>query len=122
MASEKDLSPAQLQQLKDNLHARREELTELLLQREQTAKPVILDQNSVGRVSRIDAIQQQKMAEANKFQAQQELKKITSALQQLHDEDYGDCLTCGEAIGFPRLQVKPTATLCIACQQLQENG
>jgi RNA polymerase-binding protein DksA len=46
----------------------------------------------------------------------EELRDIEAALQRLDDGSYGDCEQCGTEIGYPRLEVQPTATRCIECQ------
>ena len=81
-----------------------------------------LDQQSVGRVSRIDAIQQQQMAIASQQQASTQLRKVEQALQRIDAGDYGACLECGEAIALARLEAQPEAELCIGCQQACETG
>jgi DnaK suppressor protein len=48
------------------------------------------------------------------------IKKIEESLEQLWHEDFGYCETCGIEIGFPRLEARPTATLCIDCKTLAE--
>lgn len=114
------LSEEQVAEIKNLLLKRQLELQDLLQQREQTSRPVELDQQSVGRVSRIDAIQQQQMAAANKKQAEVELKQIFRALKEIEEEEYGYCQECDKPIPFARLQIKPTAALCISCQQFVE--
>ncbi len=47
----------------------------------------------------------------------EELNDIAAALSRLDDGSYGDCDECGQEIGFPRLEVQPTATRCIADQE-----
>ena len=120
-----DLIPAlekeQLQQLRAALVTRQQELRAQLAGTDASTKPVTLDQQSVGRVSRIDAIQQQQMAIANQQQANQLLRRIELALQRLDTGDYGVCLTCEEPISFARLLAQPYATLCIDCQSASEN-
>lgn len=114
------ISDEQIQFLRDLLLQRQEELKSLIIQRDDTSQPVILDQQSVGRVSRIDAIQQQQMAVANKAQAKAELKDIANTLTAIDEDDYGFCEECDKVIPFERLQVKPTSTLCVSCQQKHE--
>ena len=70
------LDQTQIAQLRTLLITRQRELTELLHNADATTKPVTLDQQSVGRVSRIDAIQQQQMAIANQQQANDVMKRI----------------------------------------------
>jgi DnaK suppressor protein len=48
------------------------------------------------------------------------LKKINESLAQIDNGEYGYCEACGTEIGLPRMQARPTATLCIDCKTLQE--
>lgn len=48
------------------------------------------------------------------------LKKINESLAQIESGDYGYCEACGVEIGLPRMQARPTATLCIDCKMLEE--
>jgi len=116
-----ELSQQQLEELQSLLLATRQELEAQLLGIDSATKPVALDQQAVGRVSRIDAIQQQQMAIANQQQASQLLSRIELALQRLDHGEYGYCLQCEEPIAFARLQAQPVATLCLDCQSASEN-
>lgn len=83
------------------------------------AGPVDLDQ-PIGRVSRVDAIQQQKMVEAGREAARARLGQVEAALRRIEDGEYGDCLACGESIGSRRLSARPEAPLCLECQERRE--
>lgn len=48
------------------------------------------------------------------------LKKIDLALAKIDDGTYGECENCGDPIGFPRLNARPVAQLCIDCKTEQE--
>ncbi|MDA8732729.1 RNA polymerase-binding protein DksA, partial [Luminiphilus sp.] len=48
------------------------------------------------------------------------IKKIDTTLENLQNDDYGYCDACGVEIGVQRLEVRPTATLCIDCKTLSE--
>jgi DnaK suppressor protein len=85
-------------------------------------QPVLLDQQAVGRVSRIDAIQQQQMAKANQTQNSQLLTRIDLALSRFTTNLFGLCLQCEEPIAFARLKIQPFASLCINCQESSENS
>ena len=50
----------------------------------------------------------------------EELRDIEGALQRIADDSYGDCEQCGIEIGYPRLEVQPTAVRCIECQAVWE--
>jgi DnaK suppressor protein len=84
------------------------------------ARPVELDQPAVGRVSRIDAIQQQKMLEANRFAQKTRLAQARDALRRCDDDEFGECQGCGEEIGFARLTARPESVFCIVCQSARE--
>ena len=76
---------------------------------------VELDQQSVGRLSRMDALQQQEMAQAEARRRTSDLARIEIALNRLAEGEYGWCAECGEPIAFRRLEIDPAAALCIGC-------
>jgi len=78
-------------------------------------KPVELDQQSVGRLSRMDAIQGQKMAAALEARRVQRIGAIRAALKRLDAGEFGFCEDCGEYIGDRRLRVDPIARRCVDC-------
>jgi len=82
------------------------------------SKPVVLDQNSVGRLSRMDALQSQAMAQAGAERQQQRLLLIEQALQRIDDNIYGRCLECDDFIATARLKIEPTIEHCIQCAEL----
>ena len=97
------------------LLARRGELEVLQESAAESRAPVALDQTSVGRLSRIDAMQDQAMALASQRRRRAELAKIGAALRRIDEGEYGYCAVCGEEIAAKRLQVDPVATLCVRC-------
>ncbi|MBA3613965.1 MAG: TraR/DksA family transcriptional regulator [Nitrospirales bacterium] len=82
---------------------------------QEAAQTVELDHTTIGRVSRMDALQQQAMAQAAQQRRHIQLQRIESALQRLENGKFGWCMRCGEEISRKRLEVDPTAPLCIAC-------
>ncbi len=78
-------------------------------------QPVELDQASVGRLSRMDAMQVQAMAQAADRQRQQRIRRVEAALERLADGDYGWCVRCGEAIASARLEADPAVPTCVGC-------
>lgn len=76
---------------------------------------VELDQVAVGRLSRMDAMQQQAMAEASERARQRELVRIDMAERRIASGDYGYCEECGEEIPDGRLAIDPMATHCVNC-------
>lgn len=88
----------------------------------QSQEPVVLDQQSVGRLSRMDAIQGQQMAQASERRRQQRLRAIQAALVRIEQEDFGYCEECGEEIAVKRLQFDPTTRYCIECLSEREKA
>lgn len=96
----------------------RAERTELMALRDGAKgdrKPVELDQQSVGRVSRIDSLQVQAMSKAAEARRQQRVRALDAALQRIADGEFGYCTECAEPIAEGRLKTDPAATRCIAC-------
>lgn len=102
-------------EIRKTLLARRADLQALSEISEEARATVMLDQQAVGRLSRMDALQGQAMAQASERQRRAEIDKINAALKRLDDGDYGYCVTCGEEIPEKRLAVDPAAPFCIGC-------
>ena len=115
------LNKQQIDQLRGLLIDRKIILEVQLAENKDQAETVELDQQLMGRVSRIDAIQQQKMAAANRSSQELDLRNITKALQSIEADEYGYCEECGDLIPFERLKIKPEALYCISCQSEVEN-
>ncbi|MCF6302346.1 MAG: TraR/DksA C4-type zinc finger protein [Devosiaceae bacterium] len=105
----------QIEQLKCVLLNSQKELVVLQKSSATARVPVRLDQQSVGRVSRIDAMQQQAMAQAQDRQRGVDLGRIKQALRRIKNNDFGYCLSCEEKIAFNRLLIDPSVSHCIKC-------
>jgi len=101
--------------VKANLEARRKALVELAEDAESAQKPVELDQTRVGRLSRMDALQGQAMAQETARRRDNEVARIDAALKRVDDDEYGYCLACGEKIAAKRLALDPMAAVCVTC-------
>lgn len=121
------LSETQLVELTKSLRDMRAEIMVALQSIGDAAQPVELDQNKVGRLSRMDAIQGQKMAQASEQRQRENLRLIEQALKRIEQQEragiatnynlseYGRCLECDEWIAIARLKVDPMAQHCINC-------
>lgn len=101
--------------LRNRLLAMRAELRALDARSEADRRPVTLDQQSVGRLSRMDALQVQAMAQETRRRRQRELTRIAAALALIEEGEFGWCRKCGEAISDARLEIDPAAPLCVDC-------
>ena len=86
----------------------------------ESAQTVELDQSRVGRLSRMDALQQQAISADSNRRRSVQIKRVTAALKRIEDGVYGDCLDCGEVIAAKRLEVDPATVLCIGCANKAE--
>ncbi len=77
--------------------------------------PVELDQQAVGRLSRMDALQVQAMAQETSRRRKNELRRIAAALARIDEGEFGYCLECGEDIAARRIELDPATPLCINC-------
>ena len=109
------LTKAQLQELQDILETERARLTRSL-DRAKRDGPVQLDQQAVGRLSRMDALMNEGLAQGSMSRAREEVGLIERALERIEDGSYGVCQTCGEAIEVGRLMAIPEALHCAGCR------
>ena len=94
---------------------RRDELAALDADMSGARAAVELDQTRVGRLSRMDALQVQAMAQEQQRRRLTEIQRIYAALKRIADGEYGWCLKCGEAISAKRLEADYATPLCVDC-------
>lgn len=102
-------------EIRQRLLAMKSDLEALSEISEDSRATVMLDQQAVGRLSRMDALQGQAMAQASERQRRADIQRIGAALKRLDDGDYGCCVDCGDEIAEKRLDVDPAAAFCIRC-------
>ncbi len=100
---------------RQRLEARRAELQALDAAMADSRRPVELDQSRVGRLSRMNALQDQAMALETERRRALELRRIEAAIARIEAGDYGYCLGCDDELSARRLELDPAATLCVDC-------
>jgi len=110
----------QLDHFRQALISSKDEIEQLEDAGRDAANTVTLDQSKVGRLSRMDALQAQQMAQETARRRQLQLKRIEGALRRIDAGDYGYCVMCGEDIVEARLEFDPTSTRCINCMDSGE--
>ena len=78
------------------------------------AKPVAPD-DAIGRVTRMDAINNKSVAEAALRQAEEKLRNLERVESQLGKEDFGLCLKCRKSISLQRILIRPESLYCVQC-------
>lgn len=104
-------------EFKTRLLEMRAELDALSKISAEARRPVTLDQTSVGRLSRMDAMQGQAMQIETERRREAERQRIDAALNRLKDGSFGYCAVCDEDIALKRLQHDPSVATCIDCQR-----
>jgi len=112
MTSRSDLD---LEAIKAALEHEQAELSSISAAGADERRPVELDQQSVGRLSRMDAMQVQAMAHATESRRQVRAQRIKAALGRIAADEYGYCVECGEEIPAARLDIDPTTPRCVDC-------
>ncbi|MBD0320518.1 MAG: TraR/DksA C4-type zinc finger protein [Gemmatimonadetes bacterium] len=81
----------------------------------ESARPRDLEQDTVGRLSRIDALQTQGLTKTLAERERAQLAQVVDALRRIEEGSYGSCNACGGAIPFERLLVFPETRACTTC-------
>ncbi len=95
------------------------EVREQLSVEDETAKPITPDA-SIGRLSRVDAMQVQQMSLEAKRQREALQSRLERALRLLDEGDYGACPQCENDIAITRLEALPDAIFCFECASAME--
>lgn len=106
-----DATREQIQErLIDEIAGKEERIMEL----EKSTAPIAPDK-ALGRLTRLDAMQDKSVREAALAQARESLVKLELALTRVFNREFGICITCGEGIPVERLVVLPGSVRCVEC-------
>lgn len=95
----------------------KEEITKTeksILDLEELTKP-ISPENAIGRISRMDAINNKSVNEASLRQSKEKLSKLKRAIDRLDDDNFGICTQCKQSIPIGRIMLMPQAVKCVNC-------
>jgi DnaK suppressor protein len=113
-------TPKERQQIAGTLQVLEQDLMSFIEDVAGATETVELDQGQQGRLSRIDAMQAQKMAEAQRDRAIARLQRVRNILETTEEDDFGCCGDCGETIPLKRLLARPDSVLCVECAGARE--
>lgn len=113
------MKPQDKTDIKNIIEKQIQEIQQKLPGLKEQTKPISPD-NAIGRLSRMEAISERSVNEATYRKACVRLEKLLATQKRIDDEEYGECLECGEEIALKRLQTLPESTLCMEC--LNERG
>lgn len=105
-----------LDRFKKQLEALEAELSAAVEGKADSTAPVQVD-SSIGRLSRMAAIQSQQLALGLKARQQQQLLRVQNALKSVANGTYGQCRRCKSPIALEHLEAQPNAGFCVPCAE-----
>ena len=108
------MTPEEAATIKTRMERRIRQLKASVKDLEEITKPVTPDV-SIGRLSRLDAINNKSVAERTLREQRKDLEILHHSLSLYGSPDFGKCTRCGEGIQFGRLKFMPESNKCIAC-------
>ena len=89
--------------------------TELLIKEYQEMTKPIAPDVAIGRISRMDAINNKSVTEAALRQAKEKLRDLQRVSSKIDDKDFGICLKCHKPIPLGRILIRPESLYCVNC-------
>lgn len=108
------MSTEEKEVLREKIHEEISKIEAAIVPLLDATKP-ISPENSLGRVSRMDAINNKGVAEAALHSAKTKLSKLQIALTKIDNTDFGNCSMCKNPIPSGRLMYMPESTRCVRC-------
>jgi len=104
----------QLEEVKNKISVEIHNTEKAIADYKEMTKP-IAPENAIGRISRMDAINNKSVIEAALRQAEDKLKKLNYVLTQVDKEGFGHCVKCGKNIPLGRIMLVPQSRYCVNC-------
>jgi DnaK suppressor protein len=114
-AVQKPLAPEQREMIREELLRTLTRLERSMKATNGAARPRDLEQDTVGRLSRIEALQSQGLTHTLAERERAQMEQVAAALRRLETGTYGICNACGKPIPIERLNVFPETLACSAC-------
>jgi len=89
---------------------------ELIIEYKELTKPIAPD-CAIGRISRMDAINNKSVVEASLRQTESKLRNLKRVFSQFGSEEFGICLKCKKPIPLGRILIRPESLFCVNCAQ-----
>jgi len=110
------MNKAQKQEIEKRIASEIEKTQSSVNEYKEQTKP-IAPENAIGRVSRMDAINNKSVVEAALRKAEEKLNKLLLVKDKINDDDFGLCLRCGKEIPIGRILLMPQSRNCVGCAQ-----
>lgn len=113
------MEEVEIEEIRKILRASIETTKNDLKKLEELTKPIAPD-NAIGRLSRMEAINEKSVNERAVANAENKVQRLEEALHRLEKGEYGECLSCEEPISKARLKVMPESAICLKCATARE--
>ncbi len=100
--------------IKERIESEIEKTNQLISEYKELVQP-IAPENAIGRISRMDAINNKSVNEAALKKAKSKLENLRYALSKVNDEDFGICSKCKQEIPVGRILIMPQSRTCVKC-------
>lgn len=108
------MTPQEQKEIKKLLLSEISKTSEKILEYKEMTQP-IAPENAIGRISRMDAINNKSINEAALLKAENKLKNLELAIEKMKDADFGICLKCSDKIPIQRIMLVPQSRFCVKC-------
>lgn len=108
------MTQGELKKLEKEIRKMIKDLQKEIVDLEESAAPVA-PENSIGRISRMDAINNKSVVEASLRNRKKKLSRLQLALSKVYQKGFGDCVSCGRSINPKRVMLMPHSDKCVNC-------
>jgi DnaK suppressor protein len=110
------MTTEELKEITEIIRSEIRKLTQKIEELKEFTAPVSPD-DAIGRISRMDAINNKSITEASMRNLQTRLDQLQKISQVVNDKEFGLCIKCHKPIPFERLKIRPEIRLCAGCLQ-----
>jgi len=108
------MDSAQRKEITNQIEKEISKTEEVIVEYKEATQP-ISPENAIGRVSRMDAINNKSVVEAALRKAEEKLSALKFLAGKVDDKDFGLCARCKNPIPFPRMLFIPQSAFCVNC-------
>ncbi len=108
------MNKKEIAEIKEKIEIEIDKNRESIITYKEMSKPIAPD-CAIGRVSRMDAINNKSISEAALQKAKEKLEKLEFVLSKIDEKDFGTCVKCGKQIPIGRILLMPQSRLCVHC-------
>ncbi len=108
------MNPGDRQKIKAIIIKQMADLEKIILKLRKESTPIAPD-SSIGRITRMEAINEKAISDANLRKSECRLQQLKKTHQAIDSDDFGICVRCDEPISIKRLEIIPESQVCMNC-------